>query len=177
MNDIEKAPSESAALIKFKRKVETAMKKIATIDELRASDKFIDYVFKVGKDMFEIPLDQHTPDTLLRMGGKLVGSYPNLAQKASYARAEHDVYEQKLDETEKELVLEKLDEKYKVTEARAIVSAEVSELREYVIQKHAAKNQMESIVEAIDKLVSFAQSAIKVKEGERFGAGRLANNG
>ena len=171
--------TENNAVSIFKQKCETALTKINNLQQFRESDPMVDFVFKIGRELFDTPLDKLTPDHLLRIGGKLTGAYAYLGQKSSYARAERDVYEQKLNETEKELTLKYLNDEagYKVTKIKAMVVAEVDELKEFVIQKDASKNQWENITDATDKMVSFIQSAIKVKEGERFSSSRLQNNG
>jgi len=136
----------------------------------------VDFVFKVGRELFDTPLDRQTPDKLLHYGGKLVGAYPYLGQKSSYARAVRDVYEHKLKEVEKELFMSHVDGKYKVTEIKAKVSAEVSDIAEYVLQKEAEKNQWENITEACQAMFSFCQSALRVKEGEKYASSRMQNN-
>jgi hypothetical protein len=162
----------------YREKCESAMEKISGIQQFRDADEMVDLVFKVGRSLFDTPLDQQTTDFLLRTGGKLTGAYTYLTQKSTYARAERDVFEQKCNEVEKELMLKQLaDGKYKVTEARARVSADIEELKEFVIQKDVVKNQWENIAEACQMMVSFMQSAIKVKESEKFNSSRMQNNG
>lgn len=170
-------PRSSNVVELFRAKCETAMSKIQKLDEFRASDPMVDFVFKVGRELFETPLDRQTPDRLLHYGGKLVGAYPYLGQKSSYARAERDVYENKLKEVEKELFLNYVDGKYKVTEIKARISAEVSIVSEFVLQKEAEKNQWENMTEACQAMFSFCQSALRVKEGEKFSSNRMHNNG
>jgi hypothetical protein len=151
----------------YREKCESAMEKISGIQQFRDADEMVDLVFKVGRSLFDTPLDQQTTDFLLRTGGKLTGAYTYLTQKSTYARA-----------VEKELMLKQLaDGKYKVTEARARVSADIEELKEFVIQKDVVKNQWENIAEACQMMVSFMQSAIKVKESEKFNSSRMQNNG
>jgi hypothetical protein len=173
-DQVDEAPVVSSAVAIFRAKCETAMAKVNNLKEFRESDAMVDYVFKVGHDLFDRPLDQMTPDSLIRIGGKLTGAYAYMGQKSSYARAERDVYEQKASEVAKEIVLKYLsDGKYKVTHAKAKAEVEISELTEFVIQKTAEKNQWENIVEATQAMVSFIQSAIKVKEGERYAGNKL----
>lgn len=170
---------DSQAVRDFKKKTAAAMAKIHDYKQFEEADGIVKFVLDMGRKLFDKNLDQMPPDQLVRIGGKLSGAFSYLGQKASYARAERDVYEQKSDEVEKELMLSRLasDEKYKVTIARAEVSAEIEELKEFVIQKEAEKNAWENIQEACDKMISFVQSAIKVKENERFNSNRLQNNG
>lgn len=176
IDDLSEPMTESNAVRIFRRKVETAMAKINNVQQFRETDTMVDYVFKVGRELFDTPLDQHNPDRLIRTGGKLTGAYVYLGQQSAYARAKRDVYAQKASEMEKEKLLEMLHDGVKVTEARSMVAAEMAELQEFVIQTDIGKNQWENITDATEKMVSFIQSAIKVKEGERFQSSKLQNN-
>lgn len=168
-------PQKSEGLSRFIVKVEKAMAKINNLDEFRKLDSMVNFVFDVGHTLFDKELDTVGTDWLIRYGGRLTGAYAYLGQKAAYVRAERDVYEQKASEVEKELMLDKLAENtgYRVTQARAEISAEISELKDLVIAKEAEKNQWENTKEACNVMVSFMQSAIKTKEGERFKSNRL----
>lgn len=152
----------------FRDKTQDAMAKISDIEGFRASDTMVDYVFKVGRELFEVPLDQHSTDKLIRTGGRLTGVYVYLGQQSAYARAQRDVYDQKRTEVEKERLIEYMRQGVKITEARAKVQLDITELNEFVIEKEITKNQWQNIADAVEKMVSFIQSAIKVKEGERF---------
>lgn len=153
----------------FKTRYNRAMMKVVSQEELAMRDPMIALVLESGRTLFTQGLDQMSPGTLLDIGGKLAGAYGYLAQKAAYARAERDTYEAKLDEMEKELILDCLSEGgYKVTEARARVSAEVAEYKEGLLTAEANKNMLEAIVEASSRMSSYCQSALKHKENERF---------
>ena len=168
---------DSQATHLFKTKTETAMAKIMSYKTFEESDPMVKLVMDTGRSLFAKNLDQMGVDLLLRLGGKLVGAYPYIGQQASYARAERDVYEQKATEFEKERMLYWLDESYKVTEARSRVSAEMSEIRDFVIQKDRVKNAWENILEACQTMSMFIQSAIKIKQSERFASKQLHDNG
>lgn len=168
------AHTESNAVRAFREKCDAALAEIGNVDQFRQSDEMVDFVFRVGRSLFDEPLDQLTPDRLIRMGGKLTGAYAYLGQKSARARAERDVYEQKADEVEKELVLEFVRGKqYKVTEAKARASVEMEGLHAQVIQKESAKNQYESIANATQTMIMFIQSAIRVKENEQYAGKRM----
>lgn len=160
--------TQSQALISFRRKCDEAMTKITDYKEFENKEPMVKLILDTGRNLFDKDLDVMTTDMLLRIGGKLAGVFGYLGQRASYARAERDVYEQKASEVEKELLLTHLDEKYKVTQARAMISKEMAQLREFVVQKEAEKNQWENLVEATSTMISFVQSAIKIKDGERY---------
>lgn len=170
-------PSEGNAVRIFRAKCDTALANINNLQQFRDSDTMVEFVVATGRSLFDNPLDMHTPDSLLRIGGKLTGAYAYLGQLSARARAERDVYEQKADEVEKELVLKYVGNKYKVTEAKAKASAEMEELAEFVIQKDAAKNQWEAIANACQTMIMFIQSAIRVKDAERYAGKRQHDAG
>jgi len=176
VDDLSKPIEESRAVQMFRAKCETALANISNVEKFRADDTMVDYVFKIGRELFDKPLDLMNVGNMLRTGGRLTGVYVYLGQKSARARAERDVYAQKASEMEKERMLELLHSEIKVTEARSIVAAELSELQEFVVQKDIAKNQWENITTASEKMVSFIQSAIKVKEGERFHSKQMMEN-
>lgn len=175
-DDFSKPLVESDAVRSFKEKCETALRSVSDVQQFRDEDTMIDFVFKCGRELFDTPLDQHNLDRLLRTGGKLTGAYVYLGQKSARARAERDVYAQKRDEHEKQRLLELLHAGVKVTEARAAVSGEIVELNDFVVRKDISKNQWENITEATEKMVSFIQSAIRVKEGERYQSSKVMGN-
>lgn len=174
-----KVSVESSAVRIFREKCAAALASIPSLQEFRDSDTMVDFVIATGRSLFDVPLDQHSPDSLLRIGGKLTGAYAYLGQLAARARAERDVYEQKADDTEKELISAILgrDPKYKVTQAKSDVSVEMQLLKEFVIQKDASKNQWEAIANACQTMIMFIQSSLRIKENERYAATRMHGQG
>lgn len=160
---------ETKAVALFRRKTQKAMAKIESLDEFKASDAMVKYVFDIGRSMFDTDLDRLAEPWLIKTGGRLTGVYAYLGNRAARARAERDVYLQKSEEVEAELMVEYLkDGEYKVTGARAQIKVECTELREFVTLKELEKNNFENLLNATDKMVSFIQSAIRVKEAERY---------
>lgn len=51
---------------KFKQKSEEAMASIKNLDEFRASDTMVDFVFKIGRQLFENPLDRQGEQWLVK---------------------------------------------------------------------------------------------------------------
>lgn len=176
-DDLSEPINDNLQARQYQKKCEEALEQVSNIQQFRDEDTMVDYVFKVGRDLFDKPLDQMDTGAMLRTGGRLAGVYVYLGQKSARARAERDVYAQKLTETEKSMLLDYMRDGYKVTEARSMVSEEVAMLQDFVVQKEIAKNQWENITEAVEKMISFIQSAIKVKEGERFQSNQLRDNG
>jgi len=175
IEQLKSATAETRATRIFREKTQKALAKIESLDELRESDKMVDYIFKVGRWLFDEDLDTLSEPLLMRTGGRLTGVYAYLGNKASRARGERDVYAQKRDEVTGELMLEFLDGDYKVTEARSRAKLETAELDDIVTIKEIEKNNYENLLGAADKMVSFIQTAIRVRENERF-RGKVQDN-
>lgn len=158
---------------RFNEKVEATMRQIGDIQSFRESDEMVDYVFKVGRRLFDIPLDKMQIGELLDRGGKLVGAYPYLGQKSMYARAKRDVYEARMKELEKELFLDYVDGSYKVTEVKAQVSDRLKDVYGLVQLMEAEKNKWEAITDACQTMVMFCQSALRIKEKEGYASSRM----
>jgi len=153
----------------YKKKTEEALSKIETLEQIRAKSKEIDFVYKVGEKLFATDLDALDEGWLIRHGGRLTGIVAWLGNKSAQARAERDVYEQKLEEVESRLLASLLSGgEYKVTEARARVKIEISELAEYVTLKNMEKTNLENLLNATDKMVSFIQTALAQKRSEHY---------
>jgi len=161
---------DSPQMQEFRSRVRASMDKIKNLDQFRAMDKMIDYVFKIGREMFEQKLDNMSSEWMLNTGGKLVAIYAYLGNLASYARAKRDVAEQRKEEIMSEFSLDHYSDTEKITVARAKAKVAVKELDEEAIIAEHEKNNLENLMSATEKMVAFLQSAIKVKEGERFSA-------
>ncbi len=168
--------SESKAMAIFRAKTELAMARIKDLKQFRESDTMVDFVFKIGREMFDKDLDTMDTAWLINTGGKLTAIYAYLGNKASYARAQRDVYEQKRDEVSARISLEEYPDTEKITVAKAKAKLQVTELDEMVTIAESEKNNMENLMWATDKMVGFLQSAIKVKEGERFRSNAMQDN-
>ena len=160
----------------YEDRVAKSIASIKNLDTLRAEDVMVDFVFLIGKELFETPLDKMSGDLLVSKGGKLAGAFAYLGQKTSKVRAERDIYEQKLDELYNEKVVEGYaDADEKITLAKSMAKRDVAELKELVIMKEYEKNNYESIANACQTLIFFIQSALRTKEGERFISSRNWN--
>lgn len=151
----------------FQEKIEATLKKLKPMEEFR-QDEMVNYVLSVARNMFIKPLDQLNPGSLVQMGGKLAGAHAYLAQIESRLDAESRVYEQKFEEMRIELELRHYKDNNKITYARSMAKNELNELAEMVILKKAERDNFHYVVSAAERLVGFIQSAIKVKEAERF---------
>ncbi len=165
--------SKNATIEDFKERCSKTMEKINTLEQFRESDEMVDFVVRQGRSLFDTPLDVQAQDSLLRIGGKLTGAYAYFGQKSARARAERDVYEQKLDEVMKELILKYVGSNYKVTQARAYASVETVELNEIILLKNSEKNQWENITNATQTMIMFIQSALRVKDSEYRQSNRM----
>ena len=150
-------------------KPETAKKKaeIALSQLEKMNDKYTDYIKAVGQKLFSIPLDELSGDQLAQYGLKLSGVYTYLLNISAKKRAERDFYEQLYDEAYNDAYLEYKGEE-NVTNARAKAQRDCSDIQKVVIAKDYEKNDLENLIKACERLTSFIQSAMRVKEGERF---------
>ncbi|MCK9578736.1 hypothetical protein M0R01_04600 [bacterium] len=174
-NKISNHPEESA-MYKFRTKAEKAMANIQSLEEFRNSDSMIDFVFKIGHEMFQKDLDTMGLQWLINTGGKLTAIYAYLGNKTAYARAQRDVYQQKRDETMARISLDEYPDTEKITVAKARAKLQVIELDEIVTQMEYGKNNMENLLAATDKMVGFIQSAIRVKQGDQFRSKTVSDN-
>ncbi len=160
----------------FRKSVDEAISKIKSLEQFRESDNMVDYVFKIGREMFDKPLDIRSVAWLIDTGGRLTGVYAYLGNKASRARAIRDIYEQKIDEETAKITIEAYrDADSKIMLSKAIAKKQVAELREFLVIAEQEKNNWENLLAATEKLISFAQSAIKVKESERFRSNQMSD--
>jgi len=164
MSDIQ----ESRAVKLFKEKTQNAMVDIQDHTAFRASDEHIEYIYVIADWLFKSDLYTLAESRLIRTGGRLTGVYAYLGNKAAYARAERDVYEQKKEEVMNTLTLKFYKETDKITHAKAQARVECVELEELVIQKEAVKNNYENVMHACQTMIMFIQSALKVKDNERY---------
>jgi len=151
----------------FNAKTQVQLSKMGILEDFRKKEEMVDFVFKIGRALFEKELDRQSEGWLLSVGGKLTGCLAFFGQRASRARAERDVYAKTKKEIEGDLMLGRLDAEYKVTQARAEVRKEIEELEKLVIEKECEKNQWENITDATQTMISFIQSALKIKKSER----------
>lgn len=161
----------------FLDKAKSSMNKLEREEELR-KDKYVNLVFELSESVLRKDLDEASSSWLVAIGGRLTGVHAYLGNKASRARAERDIYEQKRDDVKDELMVEHYnsDSDEKVTLARAKTNLELSQINDLVVQKNKEKNDYENLLDACDKMISFIQSAIKIKNSESFRGNDMYDN-
>ena len=169
--------TESELKKQFDEKIEKTLAFIEDTETFKEKDKLIKNVFEISDWVINKNLDELSESTLLRAGGRLSGIYTYLGNWASRARAERDVYEQQLSEELNRLTIELYsDAENKITLSRAKAKEMVGPLEKLLIIKENEKNNYENLMNACQSMISFIQSAIKVKQGERFIGGRIQDN-
>lgn len=169
--------SEAELKIQFDEKIEKTISAIEDTEDFKNKDKLIKNVFEISDWLINKNLDELNEGTLLRAGGRLSGIYTYLGNWASRARAERDVYEQQIGEELNKLTTELYSEaEGKITLSRARAKEMVAPLEKILIIKENEKNNYENLMNACQSMISFIQSAIKVKQGERFISGRIQDN-
>lgn len=164
-------------IAQYKNDVAEAFTKIKTLDELRAENNMVNEVFLISRKIFDNDLDTMSLGWLLSNGGKLASIYAYLGNKYAVARAERDIYEQKKDEVLNRLTTEYYgDSESKITLARARAKLEIASIEEMITIKEYEKKSMENLLSATERLVGFIQSAIKVKQSEKYVGQNLHDN-
>ncbi len=169
----------SRVRLMYKRKVEKALESLEKEHEEFKAQPMVDFTLKIATWLFDKgevnEIDKVAEASLIRTGVRLTGAYGYFGNKAAYARAERDVYEQKADEVLATLLLEYIDESYKVTEARSRAKQEMSEagLTEAVIAKELVKNDWENLMSATDKMISFIQTTLSYRKNEQYRSNQM----
>lgn len=162
----------------FDKSIEETLSFVEDLETFKSKDKLIKNVFDISDWLINKNLDELDESTLLRAGGRLSGIYTYLGNFASRARVERDVYEQQLGEELNKLTTEFYGEaENKITLSRARAKQMVGSLEKLLIIKESEKNNYENLMNACQSMISFIQSAIKVKQGERFISNKLQDNG
>lgn len=161
---------------KFNDEITKTLSAVEDLESFKNKDKLIKNVFEISDWIINKNLDELSESMLLRAGGRLSGIYTYLGNYASRARTERDVYEQQLEEELNKLTTELYGEAEKITLSRARAKQMIAPLEKILIIKENEKNNYENLMNATQSMISFIQSAIKVKQGERFISGRLQDN-
>jgi hypothetical protein len=159
----------------YQDRVQAALDKVKDLPALREENEMVDFILRVGQVLFEDELDAKSVGWLIRHGGRLSGAYASLGNYANSARAERDVYEQKRDELKNEMTVEFYKESEKITHAKAQAEAELSEIDDLIVAKNTEKNDMDHIMKATERMISFIQTAASIKKSEHY-RGELHDN-
>jgi len=161
----------------FDESVSKTLSMCEDLNTFKEKDEHIAKVFEISDWLIGKDLDIMSENDLLRGGGRLSGIYTYLGNWTSRARTERDVYEQQLSEVLNKLTTDLYGESgEKITLARARAKQEVSDLEKLVIIKESEKNNYENLMNATQSMISFFQSAIKVKQGERYLGRNIQDN-
>jgi len=159
----------------WKRIIETKLKNIKNLDKLEADDPNVNSILTELRELYARKMDSIDEHELLNIGGKLLGLYTSIGVTSSIVRAKRDAAEQAYDELLAAMIIDNKKGDTNITEARAIAKGEMQQFTQEVIKAEQVKNAYESITNATDKSISFIQSAIKVKQSERIGINKLAD--
>lgn len=165
---------ESAAMNMYRERLDEAMESIE-VDDVRKDD-LVDYIFKIGNKLHSQNLDEMSLDTLMRIGGRLTGIYSSISNKASYARARRDISENKMEDIKSELMISNYGKSdNKVTLSRAKTKVQMKGIKEEVAKIEREKRDYENALKACETMISFIQSAIRVKQSNMY-RGRMSDN-
>lgn len=158
-------------LREFKQSVEASMMNIQSLDDFKNDDKMVMMVYDISRDIFEHDLDTMSMSWLISNGGRLSSVRAYFGNRYAESRAKADMLEQKRDEEVNKRSTLYYGEENKITLARARAKEETSEIGELIVVAEFEKKRMEELLNSLDRLIGFIQSAIKVKQSERFTSG------
>ncbi len=114
---------------------------------------------------------------LVSKGGTLSSIYGYLGNLYARIRAERDIAEQKRDEIFGDLTISLYQKaEGKITLAKEMARKEISPIEEDLIVKEYQKKNFEQLLNAVERLIGFIQSAIKVKQAERYTSRDISDN-
>ncbi len=164
-------------LKQYKDRVSASMEKVKSLQQFREEDTMVDEVFMISRSIFDKDLDQMNLNELVSKGGTLASIYGYLGNKYARIRAERDVAEQKRDQMFGDLTISLYDKaEGKITLARELARKEMSGVEEDLVIKEYEKKNFEQLLLSVDRLIGFIQSAIKVKQSERFTSRDMHDN-
>jgi DNA-binding ferritin-like protein len=155
--------------------MEAKLKNIKQLEQLEQEDPNVKNVLVELRDLYAKKLDTMDEHELIRIGGRLLGLYASLGATSSRKRAERDATEQTYEEMLASQILHNKDGYANITEARAIAKQEMQEFTQEIIKTEQVKNAYEAITSAVEKSITFIQSAIKVKQSERISTNKFAD--
>ena len=153
----------------FKKKTEETLSRIPNRDAWCEEHKLVKEVFTISDWLLTHDLDQVGETELIRKGGRLLGIYNYLSNTASRVRAERDIYEQQTKEdTNEDIIKNKAMPDLTVAEAEARAKLKNGEKQKLTLLKEYERNNYDNLISSIKNMLTFFQTAISVKKGERF---------
>lgn len=153
----------------YQTKVEKLKEDLAKIS-VYENDKSVLRMLEIARNLYGAKLDLMSGDVLIRAGGELAGLYISFGNKASQARAEHEItqniYKQVLQLTQQNYL--KKNELYKVTEAKNLAGNDLVAEADDVILKEAVYDQWKNVLDTCKTLIMFIQSALAMRKSEGF---------
>lgn len=147
--------------------VEASLDRVEDLEDLKA-DEHIQYIFDISEWLFDNHLDNIPEDKLVRVGGKLAGIIAFLGDRQIDARAEREAWKSNKEDVYSRVLTEQHEKVNKTTIAREKAKQAVSDAQDVVNAKDAYYRKIKNVVNAAERMLVFIQSAIKVKNSERY---------
>lgn len=161
----------------YQTKVDKLKEELAKISVYQNDDGVL-RMLEIARIIYGQKLDIMSGHVLIRLGGELSGLYISFGNKASQARADHEitsnVYKQVLQLTQQNYL--KKNELYKVTEAKNLAGNDLVAENDDVILKEAVYEQWKHIIDTCKTLIMFIQSALASRKSETFIGKNLHDN-
>lgn len=151
----------------YEQKRQNLFTKIQSLQEFEKSDKVVNLVFEVSRQILGQPRNHSNAPWLLRKGSELIAYYPYLGGKANEAWGEYKAAEVAFKSVRDALVITMAAGKSTITEAkaeagRASVDAEID-----VIAREQKSKNYAMVADTCDRMVSFIQSTVRQIEAEK----------
>jgi hypothetical protein len=124
-------------------------------------------IVEIGREIYQSDLDKIPPAKLIEWGAMIGSINLALANKTAWARAKRDIAERVRDEMFSTKYLEYKSLEKNTTDARELAKNDIAEYDREIIVREYDKNAYENQMRAGAAMLSFIQSTIKVREGER----------
>lgn len=151
----------------YKTKLEKNLAKLQTFDGFLKKDKTAELVVNIARNVLSKPADFQSTSWLLDNGAKLAAYYSYLEAKANQTRAEAEVAEITHQGVQDGLLLSYKQSGANTTEARSQAKVDLEESAIDVQVKKQLAGYYATVSRAAEKIVSFIQSTLRNKEGER----------
>lgn len=160
---------------KYQAIMQAKLANVKHLKEIEARDSNVKNIMDHARVFYRSNLDTMSEDELLRVGGLLLGSYASVGVMAGIKRAERDAAEQTYDELLSSMTIFNKDDATGITEARAKAKEQLTDIGSELVWREQHYRSYDAIVEATKATISFIQSAVKVKLGERMATARFGD--
>lgn len=163
--------------INYKKKHKEFMEKVGNLADLAKKDKDVAHVVDTARRLYPVEGRNPSIQNLLYIGHYLATYYATLGTKRNYARTDYEMAELAFDQIRDGIMIGLLNAKggkggsHTVTEAKASANRSMQKASvDVALKKHEAA-QYETITTAMERMLSFTQSALRQLQSEQSHVG------